>query len=147
MKYHWDVRVTRSQAGRCNVFARKFGFEVESPLSFDAEHESLTSLEYFLGALATDLCVGFNIRARTRRVEIVNLEARLKCELDNPLRFLDVVGETGSPAIKRIGGQLYIESPAEASEIQATWEKTLQLSPLYQTLKSAVIFDVGLKVI
>ena len=146
MDFDWNVRVVGSNDG-LHVYCRQQTFRIGDPVSFDTEYKSLTSLEQFLGAIAADLVGGYRRRAKKQRIEYFNIEANLKCQLHNPLMFLDVVGESGSPAIKRICGQVYIDTLADPADVHAAWNKTLELSPLYQTLNTVVDFDVEVKIV
>lgn len=144
--YQWNVRIV-SDGLTNRVFARSFSVHIGSAISFDAEYSSMTALETLLGALGCDLISGLQKRAKRLRIEIDNIEANLKCELGNPLVFLDVVGETGSPAIKQIEGRIYVSTLSTADEINFAWQKTLDLSPLYQTLKANVKFKLAIKLV
>lgn len=144
--YEWNVRIVNDGSTN-NVFARNKSFLVGTAISFDAEYSSLTALEAFLGAIGCDLISGLQKRAKRLRIEIDNIEANLKCELENPLMFLDVVGEKGSPAIKQIEGRIYVSTFATADEIERAWQKTLELSPIYQTLISSVRFELSFKLV
>lgn len=144
--YEWNVRIVNNGL-TSNVFARNQAWVVGNAISFDAEYSSLTALESFLGAIGCDLISGLQVRAKRLRIAIDNIEARLKCELDNALMFLDVVGEQGSPAVKKIEGRIYVSTSSTAKEVDLAWQKTLELSPLYQTLKSVVQFELSFKLV
>ncbi len=144
--YQWNVRVV-SDGSMSNIFARNISFQMGKAISFDAEDPSLTALEAFLGAIGCDLISGMQKRAKRLRLEVDNIEANLKCELENPLMFLDVVGEKGSPAIKQIAVRIYVSTVATRDELEVAWQKTLELSPLYQTLKTSVRFELSLKLV
>lgn len=144
--YSWNVRITTSEE-RLTIFSRNNSFQIGEAISFDAEYNSLTALESFVGALGCDLISGLRKRANRMRVVIDNFEAYFRCELHNPLMFLDVIGENGSPAIKQIEGKIYISTFALPGEIEAAWQKTLELSPLYQTLKSTIQFSIEYKIV
>ena len=131
----WSLRVSGISKDRVSVFARRSRFEIGVPLSFDEEYQHLTALEHFLAAVGSDLVSGLIIRAKRLRVEIDNVEATVECTLDNPLAFLDVVGEEGGPGVKLLRAIVYISSLAEPSEVEELWQATLLRSPLVQTPK------------
>lgn len=142
----FSVRVNSRPDGRCDVRVRKRGFEVGVPLSFDSAYDGVTALEQFLGALGADLAGGLLARARKRRVEIEAIEASVEAALNNPLAYLDVVGEAGTTAIEQISARVYISSFAAEADIRMLWDEMLERSPLVNTLKAAVRLDLSFKI-
>ncbi len=125
---------------------RKRGFEVGAPLSFDSAYDGVTAVEQLLGAMGADLVNGLLARAKKRRVEIDSAEATVEATLNNPLMYLDVVGEQGTTAIERVVARVYINTFAQESEIQELWAAMLERSPLVNTLKQAVKLDLSFKI-
>ncbi|GIK53781.1 MAG: OsmC family protein [Planctomycetaceae bacterium] len=142
----FSVRVNSRPDGRCDVRVRKRSFEVGVPLSFDSAYDGVTALEQFLGALGSDLAGGLLARARKRRIEIDAIEATVEAALNNPLAYLDVVGEQGTTAIEQISARVYISSFASEADIQMLWAEMLERSPLVNTLRPAVKLDLSFKV-
>ncbi len=142
----FSARVTSRPDGRADVRVRKRSFEVGAPLSFDNAYEGVTAVEQTLGALGADLVNGLLARAKKRRVEIDSAEATVEAALDNPLTYLDVVGEQGTTAIKSISARVYVSSFAAESEIKSLWAEMLERSPLVNTLKHAVKLDLSFKI-
>jgi len=71
----------------------------------------------------------------------------LSGRLENPLLFLGVVGETGSPGVAQISGVLYVSADADETILHTIWQSTLARSPLYNTLKPGVVLDLELRLI
>ncbi|MBP9891553.1 MAG: OsmC family protein [Planctomycetes bacterium] len=142
----FTVRVSSKPGGRAEVRVRKRGFEVGAPLSFDSAYDGVTAVEQLLGAMGADLVNGLLARAKKRRVEIDSAEATVEATLNNPLMYLDVVGEQGTTAIERVVARVYINTFAQESEIQELWAAMLERSPLVNTLKQAVKLDLSFKI-
>ncbi len=142
----FTARVTSRPDGRADVRVRKRSFEVGAPLSFDNAYEGVTAIEQLLGALGADLVNGLIARARKRRVEIDSAEATVEAKLNNPLVYLDVVGESGHTGIEEIAVRVYVSSFAPETDIKSLWAEMLERSPLVNTLKKAVKLDLSFKV-
>ena len=142
----FTARVTSRPDGRADVRVRKRSFEVGAPLSFDNAYEGVTAIEQLLGALGADLVNGLIARARKRRVEIDSAEATVEARLNNPLVYLDVVGESGHTGIEEIAVRVYVSSFAPETDIKSLWAEMLERSPLVNTLKKAVKLDLSFKV-
>lgn len=142
----FTARVTSRPDGRADVRVRKRSFEVGAPLSFDSAYEGVTAIEQLLGALGADLVNGLIARARKRRIEIDSAEATIEAKLNNPLVYLDVVGESGHTGIEEIAVRVYVSSFAPETDIKSLWAEMLERSPLVNTLKKAVKLDLSFKV-
>ena len=142
----FTARVTSRPDGRADVRVRKRSFEVGAPLSFDNAYEGVTAIEQLLGALGADLVNGLIARARKRRVEIDSAEATVEAKLNNPLVYLDVVGESGHTGIEELAVRVYVSSFAPETDIKSLWAEMLERSPLVNTLKKAVKLDLSFKV-
>ena len=143
----WTVRVAGSDGSGVTVFVRRRQFPIGVPISFDDEYEQTTALEHFIAAVGSDIVSGLRIRAKRRRVEIDEVEATVECVLDNPLTFLEVVGEEGHPGVRELRVIVYISTLADASEVERLWKDTLLRSPMIQTLKNAVKLEASYKVV
>ena len=135
-------------AGRdtVEVYVRKHSFTVGAPIQFDPEYAHISALEYALGAVAADVVNGLRALARKRRTDLDAVEALVSGELNNPLTYLGVVGETGHPGIDRAAITVYLCSEASEDEIQKLWEENLERSPLVRTFKAAIGLEVNLKI-
>lgn len=143
-EHSWNLRVKSEPENQVTVFTRDKEFRVGVPLSFDREYEQITALEQSLGSFAGDLVNGFRQIADEQRVEISNVEATITAELNNPLTYLNVVGEEGNPSIESIFMKVYVSSFAPDDKIKSVWKQAQKRSPLYQTLRQSV--DINLKI-
>jgi len=142
----FTARVTSRPDGKADVHVRKCSFQVGLPLSFDIEYDGVTAVEQALGAFGADLVNGLMARARKRRVEIEAAEATVEAKLNNPLLYLDVVGEEGHTGIESITARVHVSTFAAHAEIESLWTEMLHHSPLVNTFRQAVNLDLSFKV-
>jgi hypothetical protein len=108
------------------------------PQAAFAPAEQPSALDYFLGALGGDLARGMQREAARCGLVIDELEVSVEGQMHNPLVFLGVVGETGSPGLATITCILSLTADAPESLVQEIWQMTLARSPLVTTLKHTV---------
>lgn len=145
--FTWTLRVRTTGDGCATAYVRRHQFEVGAPLQFDAEYDRITALEYALGALGADLVNGLAARCRKQRLDVDHVEALVGGTLNNPLTYLDVVGEEGHPGLERITIRVYVSSADTRAAVQRVWEEVLARSPLARTLAAAVRLDLTLMVV
>ena len=100
-----------------------------------------------LVSLGSDLLTGFTARCEKSRLKLRSAEISVSGEVENPLVFLNVVGEAGSPALESAEAALYVAADCEDAELEAVWEQTLERSPLYQTLVRCAPVDARLVIL
>ncbi len=113
----------------------------------ETKDDGITALEYVLGAIGADVVYGLQALARKRRVEVDHVEAVVEGELNNPLTYLGVVGESGHPGLERVSVKVYVASVAAEEEIQRVWQEMLSRSPLVRTLQPAIRLELSLQVV
>ena len=143
----WNLRVHSEDAGTATVYARRHRFAVGVPLQFDEEYPHVTSLELALGAIASDVVVGLRRMAKKRRVDVDRVEALVQGRVDNPLTFLQVVGEEGHPGLTNVKLKVYVSSIDPPDQVQAIWEETLSVSPLVRTFQQSVTLELEHEVV
>lgn len=144
--YTWTVRVQCAGGQEAKVYARNHTFAVGQQASFKESDLHPSAVEYLLGALGGDLINGFHTQAARHRVTIDALEMRLSGRLNNVLAHLGVIGEVGHPGFESIAGALYVSADADASTLQVVWRRTLERSPLVNTLGRCVALSLELQV-
>ena len=72
--YKWNVRVQAENALTAKVHSRNHTFLVGQPADFSPKVDAPSAIDYLLGALASDLTVGFKAQASRRNIEIDQLE-------------------------------------------------------------------------
>jgi hypothetical protein len=145
--YTWTLRVSATERGQATVFTRQHQFRVGAPVHFDRTYEAVSALEYVLGAIGADLVNGLQTLGRRRRVVIEQLEAVVEGELNNPLTYLGVVGETGHPGLQKVRVRVYVASPEEEAAVQRLWQEMLATSPLVRTFQAAIQLELRLQVV
>lgn len=143
----WTLRVSAAERGQATVFTRQHQFRVGAPVRFDRAYEAVSALEYVLGAIGADLVNGLQALARKRRVAIERIEAVVEGELNNPLAYLGVIGETGHPGLQRVQVKVYVASLEEEAAIRRLWQEVLATSPLVYTFQAAIRLDLRLQVV
>ena len=146
-RYTWTLRVSTARKDHTSVFVRQHQFTVCAPVQFDAAYDAITALEYVLGAIGADVVHGFQALARKRRVEVDHVEAVVEGELNNPLTYLGVVGESGHPGLERVSVKVYVASIAAEEEVRRVWQEMLDKSPLVRTFQPAIRFELSLQVV
>jgi OsmC-like protein len=146
-RYTWTLRISAAERGQAAVFARQHQFRVGAPVHFDRAYEAISALEYVLGAIGADLVNGLQALARKRRVVIEQIEAVVDGELNNPLTYLGVVGETGHPGLENVRIKVYLASPETETVLQHLWQEVLIISPLVRTFQAAIQLELSLQVV
>jgi hypothetical protein len=138
----WSLRVTATEPEAAHVVARRQQFVVGRPIHFDAHYEHVTALEYVLGALGAEIVNGLRVFASRRRLEIDDVEAVVHGELDNPLAYLEVIGEEGHAGLARVLVTVYVASPHGEEALRALWTDARERLPLVRTFSAARLLDV-----
>src|SRR3954453_14955791 len=112
----WTLRLRwlgRSGPLATTVYARNNAFTVGPPASFRANDPHPSAVEYLLGALGADLTGGFAMHAARAGLTLDGLEFSAAGRLGNPLVYLGVIGEEGTPGVSEITGTLYVSGDAD----------------------------------
>jgi hypothetical protein len=141
-----QLRIASTSAELVTAYARRHRWEIGRPIAFDEQYSGITALESFAGAFAADIINGLRLRAKTQRVEILQIEAVVKLWLRNPLTFLEVVGESGDASVERLWLHLYVSTIEPEEVVQRLLKKTMACSPLYLTLSKATQVQVDFEV-
>lgn len=144
--YKWSVRVHGGEGLTAKIYSRNHTFLAGQPADFGSKVEAPSAVDYLLASLGSCLTVGFKSSASRTEITIDAIEFTLKSGLDNVLYHLGLE-ETGSPSLSKITGTLYVTSPDREERLRECWEKTLQRSPIYQTLKKAVDIDFKIEIV
>jgi hypothetical protein len=144
--YTWTLRVSASERGQATVFTRQHQFRVGAPVHFDRAYKGVSVLKYVLGAIGADVVNGLQTLGRRRRVAIDQVEAVVEGELNNPLTYLGVVGETRHPGLEKVRVRVYLASPEEEAAIHRLWHEMLATSPLVYTFKAVLQLELKLQV-
>ena len=89
---------------------------------------------------------GIQELAKRRRLEVEDIEAVVVGELDNPMTYLEVVGEDGHPGISNVHLKLYVSSPEREATLRGFVQQAIELLPLARTFRSLVRLELHLVV-
>ena len=118
-------------------------FSIGRPVEFDDASPHVAALEYALGAVGGEVVNGLREFARRRRLQIDAVEALVTGELEGALAYLEVIGESGRPRIRRIAIKVFVAS-VDASAISVLFDEMIERLPLLSTLREALEVDVEL---
>lgn len=144
--YKWTVRIQGERDLTAKVHSRNHTFLVGQPAEFSPKVDAPSAIDYFISALGSCLTVGFKMQASKNHIIIDEFEVTLKGQLDNVLYHMELE-DTGSPKITNITGTVYVSSPSDEDLLYKIWEKTLERSPIYQTLKDVVNIDIKFSIV
>ncbi len=130
------LRVTAGEPDLARVAIRRQQFVVGRPIEFDQSAPRIAALEYALGSVGAEIVNGLRLFASRRRVEIDAIEAVVTADLENPLAYLEVIGETGRAVLQWIHIKVFV-SCADQSTIRGVFEAMLDRLPLTSTLRVA----------
>jgi hypothetical protein len=130
------LRVTGGARDVARVAVRRHQFAVGRPIEFDESSPRIAALEYALGAVGAEVVNGLREFAVRRRLQLDAVEAVVSGELEHELVYLDVVGETGHPALRRLHVKLFVAC-ADAGAVRALFSEVLEKLPLTRTLSAA----------
>jgi len=139
------LRVTGGARDVARVAVRRHQFSVGRPIEFDGSSPRIAALEYALGALGAEVVNGLREFALRRRLRLDGVEAVVSAELEHELVYLDVIGESGHPAIRRLHVKLFVAC-ADAVAVRALFDEVLQKLPLTRTLSAATRLSTELVV-
>jgi hypothetical protein len=140
----WRLRVTSAESDLARVSVRRHQFTVGRPVNFDEDYQDVSSLEYALGALGAEVVSGLRVFAKRRRLALDQVETVVDGELENPLTYLEVVGESGSPRLSRVSIKVFVASPHDEDTLTRLWNDTLERLPLVRTFRHALDLRIEL---
>lgn len=137
-----SLRVT-APGPAARVSANRRQFSIGRPVEFDDASPHVAAIEYALGAVGGEIVNGLREFARRRRLTIDAVEALVSGELKHGLVYLEVIGETGRPRIRRIAVKVFVASPDHGAT-RALFDDMIERLPLVSTLREAVDLDIEL---
>ena len=138
-----SLRVTAPGRADARVSVGRRQFSIGRPVEFDDASPHVSALEYALGAVGGEVVNGLREFARRRRLAIDAVEALVTGEMENELAYLEVVGETGRPRIRRIAIKVFVAA-VDDKAMRARFDEMIERLPLVSTLRAALDLDVEL---
>jgi hypothetical protein len=139
----FSMRVTAPGPAVAHVSVGRRQFSIGRPVEFDDASPHLAALEYALGAVGGEVVNGLREFARRRRLPLDAVEALVTGELQDGLAYLEVIGESGRPRIRRIGVKVFVASVNDAAT-RTLFEEMIERLPLVSTLRETLDLDVEL---
>jgi hypothetical protein len=130
------VRITGGPDDVARVTARRQQFAVGRPMEFDERAPRIAAIEYALGAAGAEIVNGLRVFADRRRLEIDAIEATVTASFEHALAYLEVVGESGPPVIRRIHIKVFA-SCADDRALRQLFETVRDRLPLTALLRRA----------
>lgn len=145
--YHYDVdlRITSKDTLNYRVFNNKSSYVVESGVSFDSAKEGISSIDYFLGSIASNLMFTIVDFCHKKEILVEEIEGKIKATLFNPLTILGVKGYEDKPFIDKIKLVVYLYADCDSSLLVDTCIKAIDLSPIYNSLKASIDIAIDIK--
>jgi len=138
-----SLRVTAPGPAIARVSVGRRHFSVGRPIEFDDASPNVAALEYALGAVGGEVVNGLREFAHRRRLAIDAVEALVTGELEDGLAYLEVIGESGRPRIRRIAVKVFVAS-ADDKTTRALFDEMIERLPLVSTLRKSLDLDVEL---
>jgi hypothetical protein len=130
------LRITGGVRDSARVSVRREQFSVGRPIEFDHTAPRVAAIEYALGAAGAEIVNGLRVFAARRRLEIDAVEAVVTAELEHALVYLEVIGESGRPAIQSLHIKVFVACGDE-SAVRELFNTVLERLPLTGTLRAA----------
>ena len=134
--YEWRTRVRHSGHLRATVYCRNFKFDVGQAASFEESDTNPSAVEVVLGALGGSLAVAFATECARRNLEVDDVELTVRGTLHNVLAHLGF--EEGDPSFETIHIRCLASTFDDESAVSAAWRRTVERSPILETLANAV---------
>jgi len=139
----FSLRVTAPEHASARVSAGRRHFPIGRPIEFDDASPHVAAIEYALGAAGGEIVNGLREFARRRRLALDAVEALVTAEVDGALTYLEVIGESECPRIRRIAIKVFVAS-VDGPATRALFDGVIERLPLLATLREAVVVDAEL---
>lgn len=138
------LRVVAAGRHAVRVTTRGVQLSIGRPVEFDSEATDVSALECALAAVGAEVVGGLRTFAERRRLVVDDVEAVVKGELEAPLVYLGVIGESGTPRLSRVAVKVYVASPEETRLIERAFHDALAVLPLVGTLRGSTHVSIDL---
>ncbi|MEX2236184.1 MAG: OsmC family protein [Dehalococcoidia bacterium] len=116
---------------KCHV--RNHTFMVDEPPHLAADDEAPNAVEYVVGALGACYATGLILNASRQGIKLRNLEITVETTQANVFKFLGI-NDDGHPGIDSVRVKAYVQADADEQTIRKLWERTVETSPVGNTL-------------
>jgi len=140
----WRATVTWLGGFRTEAKIRGFApISSDEPAGLGGTDTAPNPVEQVLAALGNCLAVGYAANATARGIELT----ALRIDISGPVDLHTFLGlREGHAGFSDVRADVFLESPAEQSEIFALHDHVLSTSPVGHTIKAAVPVTISLAV-
>jgi uncharacterized OsmC-like protein len=140
-------RVVSNDLQSVKIFTDRNSFESREQMAFDAEHEAITCIEYFLGSIIGSILLSLLENAKRKHICIEEIEGKLDAKLENPLSLLHVQGYAQEPSIGNIEVIVYLYADMDEEELLRFCNMALTQCPVYTLMKKTGSIAVSFKML
>jgi uncharacterized OsmC-like protein len=145
--FNMGFRAISNDPRSVKIFSNGNSFEFRAQMTFDAEHEGVTGVEYFLGSIVGSILLSLLELAQRKHIRIEEMEGRLGAKLENPLSLLHVRGYDREPAVGSIAVTVYLYADMEEGALLRFCDEALTRCPVYNFMKKTDSIAVSFKVL
>lgn len=143
--FDMKFRATSNDLSSVKVYTNKNSVQIEKQISFDADYEPISSMEYFAGSVLSSILLTLLEQSRKRGSILEEIEGVLSLSLENPLSMLGVKGYDEEPTIQKMTVTVFLYADLEDADFEDFCSGALRLSPIYNTLKKSMELEVLFK--
>lgn len=145
--YNYDVsyRATWNYENIVKVFTDKDYIKVNAPISFDIDEKNETSFNYFATSIISGIIYSIVSKAKEEKLDIQDIEGKIKLTLKNPLTLLEVKGYYEKPKIENIEVTIYFYLELFDNELDEFLKRSIDNCFIYNTLKDAIDIKLNFK--
>ncbi len=143
--FDMNFRGTSNDLSSVKIFTNKCSFQIEKQISFDSEYKQISSLEYLAGSVLSSIILTLLEQSKKKGSIIEEIEGVLNLSLENPLSLVGVRGYDEEPFIRKITVTVFLYADLEDNDFDDFCFGALKNSPIYNTLKKSMEFEIIFK--
>lgn len=143
--FDMTFRGTSNDLTAVKIYTNKNSFQIDKQLSFDSEYKPISSMEYFAGSVLSSVLLTLLEQSEKRGSIIEEIEGVLNLSLANPLSMIGVKGYDKEPFISKMTVTVFLYVDLEDIAFDDFCWGALANSPIYNTLKRSMNFEVLFK--
>lgn len=116
---------------KCHV--RNHTFMVDEPPHFAADDTAPNAVEYVVAAVGACYATGMILNASRENIKLRNLEVSVETTQDNVFKFLGI-DDQGHAGFDSVKVKAYVQADADEATIRRLWERTVDSSPVGNTI-------------
>lgn len=129
---------------KCHV--RNHTFMVDEPPHFAADDTAPNAVEYVVAAVGACYATGMILGASKQGIRLRNLEISVETTQDNVFKFLGL-DDQGHPGFDSVKVKAYVQADADETTLKQLWERTVESSPVGNTIARGAPLESELSVL